>query len=168
MSERIYPQSWVACVLVWCLDRLPLPIMRQVINSYWSDADVELARIKGARLHYELTGECDSGMGEVLDTGKQLDRRESTMTDRARDAADVARSLSCLVSGGIADKRPPMDIVRQLEDHISHRDAAIRAALVEEIARSISDWANDESLDHDPDPDALADAIRERFGGRDD
>jgi len=92
------------------------------------------------------------------------------MTDRARDAADVARSLYCLVSGGIADKRPPMDIVRQLEDHISHRDAAIRADEQARVVSAIVDMLQ-AGTSH-PDEDRLsamwADAIRERFGGGDD
>ena len=45
-GERIYPQSWVACVVVWLLDRLPQHLRKQVLDSYWTEADVELAEIQ--------------------------------------------------------------------------------------------------------------------------
>ena len=49
-SERIYPRSWIACVVVWLLDRLPQRFRTQVLDSYWTEADIELAKIKAEEL----------------------------------------------------------------------------------------------------------------------
>jgi len=49
-SKRIYPRSWVACVVVWLLDRLPERIRKQVLDSYWTEADIELAKIQGRKV----------------------------------------------------------------------------------------------------------------------
>ena len=46
VGKRIYPVSWLACVIVFLLDRLPDGIRKQVLESYWTDADIELLRIR--------------------------------------------------------------------------------------------------------------------------
>lgn len=55
-GERIYPRSWMACVVVWLLDRLPERIRKQVLDSYWprwTEADIEIQ----AEKWYEMFGE---------------------------------------------------------------------------------------------------------------
>jgi hypothetical protein len=57
-GERIYPQSWVACVMVWLLDRFPRSIQKQILESYWTEADIELAQIEAERLAELFGSDC--------------------------------------------------------------------------------------------------------------
>jgi hypothetical protein len=41
MSNRIYPLSRAASVIVWLLDRLPQSVRSDVLGSYWSHSDIE-------------------------------------------------------------------------------------------------------------------------------
>jgi hypothetical protein len=50
-------------VIVWLLDRLPDSVRGQVLNSYWSPADMEQVRLRAKRWS-TLFGEKDD-MGEM-------------------------------------------------------------------------------------------------------
>lgn len=53
-GERIYPRSTIACVVVWILDRFPHNIRTQILDSYWHESDIELAKIRAKELWGEL------------------------------------------------------------------------------------------------------------------
>lgn len=49
-GKRIYPRNRVACVVVWLLDRLPSSVRREVLSSYWSQAELDTVKTQGAEL----------------------------------------------------------------------------------------------------------------------
>lgn len=50
-SERIYPRSRVARIVVWLLDRLPTAVRDEALGAYWSPAAIADAERRGAELY---------------------------------------------------------------------------------------------------------------------